>query len=91
VPDENLNVVYQLKINSDGTLAMSSPSSVPVAFANLMSLDGSGKFAYVDDDGSLLLQFKINSKGTMKPIPNSSNSIAAGSFNGQILLVPGGR
>ena len=91
VPDENLNVVYQLKINSDGTLAMNSPGSVPVAFADLMTLDGGGKFAYVDDAGSLLFQFKVNPKGKMKPNPNSSNSINAGSFNGQILLVPGGR
>jgi DNA-binding beta-propeller fold protein YncE len=90
--DANLHVVYQLKINHDGTLAMNSPSSVPIATsASLMTLDGGGKFAYVDDFGSLLYQFKVNSNGTLSPIPNSSNSIAAGVFNAQILLVPGGR
>ena len=90
--DESLDVVYQFKINHDGTLAMNSPASVPIATsASLMTVDGGGKFAYVDDGGTLLYQFKVNSDGTLSPIPSSSNSIGAGSSNEQILLVPGGR
>jgi 6-phosphogluconolactonase (cycloisomerase 2 family) len=89
--DEYLHVVYQFKINHDGTLAANSPTSVPIATsAELMTLDSGGKFAYVADGFSLLYQFKVNSNGTLSPIPNSSNSIGAGTENGQVLLVPGG-
>lgn len=39
VPDQNLNVVYQLKINPDGTLAMNSPATVSLQFADLTPRD----------------------------------------------------
>lgn len=88
VPDQDLNVVYQLKIQSNGTLKKNS--TVPVNSAGNVTLDGSGKFAYVDDSGSLLYEYKIV-KGKLKPNPNSMNTIPAGTFNGKIALVPGGR
>ena len=88
VPDQDLNVVYQLKIQSNGTLKKSS--TVPVNAAENVTLDGSGQFANVDDAGSLMYEYTI-ATGKLKPNPNSMNTISAGTNNGQIALVPGGR